>query len=112
MNFDPADPYPLLGAGARYEEERSHSEQVDAWLGLRTHHVEAGLAAQREDQQLWIGLPMKSMLTPYSEMRAMLERLQPPDGSTVVDLGAGYGRMGFVMGRHWPRVTSGSRSEF
>jgi precorrin-6B methylase 2 len=35
----------------------------------------------------------------------MLSLLSPAVGSTVVDLGAGYGRMGFVLSRHYPDVS-------
>jgi precorrin-6B methylase 2 len=34
----------------------------------------------------------------------MLHVLQPEDGSRIVDLGAGYARMAWVIGRHYPRV--------
>src|SRR5690606_13371721 len=47
---------------------------------------------------------LQSMLTPYIEIRILLESLQLPSGSRVVDLGAGYGRMGFVIGKNYPQL--------
>ena len=34
----------------------------------------------------------------------MLQLLSPQAGQSIVDLGAGYGRMGFVIARHFPDV--------
>jgi precorrin-6B methylase 2 len=47
---------------------------------------------------------VQTLLTPYLEIRQMLEDLAPAPGSTLVDLGAGYGRIGFVVARHFPEV--------
>ena len=119
--FNPADPYPLLSPESKdplaehsYLETQDHAAKVDAWLGLKVDDVESYLTkkgcrsrapgALREQQQLWIGLASKSLLTPYTEIRSLLHRLNPPPGSTIVDLGTGYGRMGFVVGRHYPDV--------
>jgi hypothetical protein len=41
-------------------------------------------------------------MTPYSEIRFMLEQI--PKAKSIVDLGAGYGRMGFVIERHFPSI--------
>ena len=117
LKFDPRDPYPLVssaslvsGVAHCYAEAQAHAAEVDRWLGLRTEAIEAGLtqtrgeAAGSQDQQLWVGLPVKAMLTPYTELRELLTRLSPPPGACIVDLGAGYGRMGFVIAAHWPEV--------
>jgi hypothetical protein len=92
-----------------YQEAQKHSELVDSWLNLRTREVEIELAREKRgpknrDQEWWIGLPTHALLTPYSELRKMLSLLDPVGGSKVVDLGAGYGRMGFVLSRHYPDV--------
>src|SRR4051812_41139061 len=103
--FDPKNPFPLLASGSHtYAEAQLHAEHVDTWLGLRTYEVEASLEKRKGDahQQLWIGLPIVSMLTPYTELREILERLGPKAGESAVDLGAGYGRMAFVLARHYP----------
>lgn len=132
LQFDPADPYPLYlpPHEPAYAAAQLHAAEVDRWLGLETERIEAELVererVKRElvegelvarraeaplgtevppsDQQLWIGLPVQAMLTPYTELRAMLARLAPLPGHTIVDLGAGYGRMGLVIARHHPGV--------
>jgi hypothetical protein len=106
--FNPEDPFPLRSTS--YLEAQRHSEVVDSWLGLRAVEIETGLVQKKKgpknrDQQWWIGLPTHALLTPYSELRYMLSLLSPSVGDRVVDLGAGYGRMGFVLARHYPKVS-------
>lgn len=115
--FDPSDPFPLLEPESHsYPEAQSHSQRVDAWLGLETERVEEELIRKNraaelpvlsvngDPQQLWTGLPVQALLTPYTEIRTILDQLPLRAGQTVVDLGAGYGRMGFVIDRHFPDV--------
>lgn len=115
LRFMPSDPFPLLDLTLHSQGDlRAHSAQVDHWLGLRTHAAEAQLAsrgcrerapeASGEAQELWLGLDTQALLTPYCEIRAILERLAPRPGDTVIDLGAAYGRMAFVIERHFPGV--------
>lgn len=115
LAFHASEPYPLIGLdGVSYTEIQMHSEAVDRWLGLRVEEVEYNLSkvgcrsrapgSAGEHQQLWFGLASRSLLTPYVEIRTLLAGLAPKSGSTVVDLGAGYGRMGFVVARHHPAV--------
>jgi hypothetical protein len=94
-----------------YAQAQAHSARVDAALGLRPEVIEATLRAPQgsgthggAEQNLWIGLPVQTLLTPYSEIFTLLARLELPPAATVVDLGAGYGRMGFVVGRHFPQL--------
>lgn len=94
---------------------RSHAALVDRWLGLRTDEIEFRLHeigsrerapdASGEKQQLWFGLDVQALLTPYCELRSLLAKLELQPGMRVVDLGAAYGRMGFVIERHHPGVT-------
>jgi hypothetical protein len=107
--FDPKDPYPLLSFESHsYSEAQTHSAAADAWLGLQTEPVEKWLresqSSEPTTQQLWIGLPTQSLLTPYTEFRKILSILAPHPEQTLVDLGAGYGRLGFVIERHYPNV--------
>lgn len=116
LDFDPNDPFPLVPEDRfSYPQEQLHSAQVDEWLGLRTSLCEAKISsvytrsnahphAPPLDQNLWIGLPVQTLLTPYLEIRRILDRLGLEPRSRVVDLGAGYGRMGFVMARHHPEA--------
>jgi hypothetical protein len=112
--FDPSDPFPLLEGEAAfpYAEAQRHAAEADRWLGLDAERIEVGIATEartrmkggQQRQQLWIGLPVQAMLTPYTEIRAMLARLRLLPGQAIVDLGAGYGRMGLVVDRHHPGV--------
>lgn len=113
LAFDPENPFPLVSAvdATNYAEAQLHSEAVDRWLGVETGRIEQEIkqedaATQKnpQDQEFWIGLPVQRLLTPYTEIRLLLSQLNPPSHSTVIDLGAGYGRMGFVLGRHYPEV--------
>lgn len=104
LRFDPNDPFPLLAPGsASYGEQKEHARAVDVWLGLRIAETEARIPDQIENQEHWKRLGPGTFLTPYTEIRAILELLQPQ--GLVVDLGAGYGRMGFVLERHWPSAS-------
>lgn len=115
IRFDSSDPFPLLPGSSSnptyptYKDAQKHSADVDTWLGLRTEETERKIhsissGADIRDEQLWVGLPVRSMLTPYTEIRTLLSQLNPQPEQRVVDLGAGYGRMGFVVGRHYPGV--------
>lgn len=86
-----------------YQEEKNHSEAVDAWLGLNISEVESKLK-KIEGQEIWTKVPVSTMLTPYSEIKKILQELNPQPDDLVVDLGAGYGRMGFVIEKYFPGV--------
>ncbi len=95
-------------------EARDHAVGADRWLGLRVDEIEASLAksgsrdpapsTSGDKHQLWFGLSPRDLLTPYLEIRRSLAELKLTPGMTVVDLGAAYGRMGFVLHRHEPGV--------
>jgi hypothetical protein len=103
--FNPADPFPLFDIEEiSYREAQSHAFETDTYLGLRTIEIEASLDGGKSDQELWIGLPVQALMTPYTELRQILDRLKPQPGQLIIDCGAAYGRMGFVMGEHFPEV--------
>ncbi len=116
MMFNPADPFPLVKISLSYQDIQAHSAAADAWLGFEVEKTEAALAqtgcrlraprikteASGEKQQLWLGLAPTSLQTPYSEIRDLIERLNLKPGSVICDLGAAYGRMGFVVGKCYP----------
>lgn len=117
LKFSSRNPFPLLRSNDKSitpARIRAHSDLVDAYLGMRIEEVEKklridgckskGSTFSEKPQELWIGLAAKRFLTPYTEIRSMLSLLKPKPGSTIVDLGAGYGRMGFVIGRHYTKI--------
>lgn len=112
LRFDPADPFPLISGEVvdlKYAEAKRHSIAVDEWLGLEIRHTEKKVleGAQTRDShpsETWVGLSPQVLQTPYAEIRQILHHLNPHPGETIVDLGAAYGRMGFVVARHYPGV--------
>lgn len=120
VQFERRDPFPHLAPDSFSKKEaRDHSREVDRYLGLNVDQIErqltaSGSSAPAKDasgdhQQLWFGLDPQDLLTPYIEIRATLESLKQ-DGffessKHVVDLGAAYARMGFVIERHFSNVS-------
>lgn len=102
ISFDPLDLFPLLDTN--YAEAQEHARNVDSYLGLQIDSVESRFEKPKEDVQYWIGLPAQALLTPYTEIRQILKEVNPQPNQHIVDLGAGYGRMAFVIGRHYPEV--------
>lgn len=104
-----------------YEANRTHSEDLDRELGVAVEAIEVGLLeiaksklpdgdhkkwgqAIHEGNQTWVGLSHQTLQTPYGELREICELLNPQDSTTVVDLGAGYGRLGLILGSFFPEV--------
>jgi SAM-dependent methyltransferase len=100
---------------------RFHSDIVDKILGFNIVSIEKELFAQargrtpdgdlqswghnlHQGNQTWIGLDPQTLLTPYSELKLMCELLSPRPQEHLVDLGAGYGRMGIVLEQLFPQV--------
>lgn len=116
VSFERRDPFPNLGEGKFSKSEaKAHASEVDSYLGLRISAIETKLhhagskspapEASGDHQQLWFGLDPQDLLTPYLEIRTTLESIDLKNRKHVVDLGAAYGRMGFVIERHFPKLT-------
>jgi hypothetical protein len=88
-----------------YQSQKIESRLLDQQLGLRIAETEERVRLRNDGHQLWHHLPSDSFLTPYSELRTILHELAPVAGDTVVDLGAGYGRMAFVIEAFFPEVS-------
>jgi hypothetical protein len=106
LPFDPEDPFPLLTEGqVPYANERTHSTEVDRWLGFNIQHIEKLLQAhvpQEDWPRQWIGLAPESLQTPYTEIRFLLSQLDLKPGLAIADLGCAYGRIAHVLHRHSP----------
>lgn len=105
---------------ADYQESQFHSSCVDRILGIPVHSVEQDLREEAKRIQpggtveswskalhqgalTWVGLNPSQLQTPYAELLQLLEALDMNEGESFVDLGAGYGRIGMIMGKHWPK---------
>lgn len=109
IEFKDTDLYPLLNFDSyTYQEAKDHALLVDDYLGFECEAAEAliqqGAKVASRDQQNWQHLSVQAMQTPYVEIRGILDLLKPQPGETLVDLGAAYGRIGFVMDQHYPEV--------
>lgn len=62
------------------------------------HHLHQG-------NQTWVGLDPQTLQTPYAEIAHGLNLLSPSPGMRLVDLGAGYGRVGLVLSELYPAVS-------
>jgi hypothetical protein len=104
-----------------FEAARLHSEALDQVLGFRVFEIEEKLLSLAKEKmpegshktwgqalhggnQTWVGLSHQTLQTPYNELREMCELLNPPPKSCMIDLGAGYGRLGLVLGGMYPGV--------
>lgn len=78
-----------------YSEARAFSRELDLKLGFQIESTE-DLILKIDPQTPWAGLDPQALQTPYSEIRMMFSALNLKPEQTVIDLGAGYGRMGLV----------------
>jgi hypothetical protein len=105
--FNSFNPVPKLIDFPSYREAQIHSREVDEWLGMQVDESELKLARDEnltpfDQRERWVGLNPDALQTPYTECRTILDLIQMQPGQTLVDLGAGYARMGIVMGLHFP----------
>jgi hypothetical protein len=112
IQFERRNPFPLHDSFSK-SEALAHAADCDSWLGLRVEEIEARLALGGSSkpapvtggghQQLWFGLAPRDLQTPYLELRRLLETVG--GSGLVVDLGAAYARMAFVIERHFPEMS-------
>jgi len=57
-----------------------------------------------QGNQTWVGLDPQTLQTPYQEIEELLHLLKPKNKSHLIDLGAGYGRLAFVLRELYPEV--------
>lgn len=91
----------LLAPQKNYTEAKRHSELLDQHLGYKCEAVEKELiekSKKLEGKQLWIGLDIQALQTPHSEVVEMIHEIRPKPKDCWIDLGAGYGRVGIVLG--------------
>lgn len=103
------------------DEMREHAEELDKLLDVDVLKIEQELLrraqalspegshktwgqALHHGNQTWVGLSHQTLQTPYLELKEMCDFLNPAPGTKVIDLGAGYGRMGIVLKLFYPEV--------
>lgn len=100
---------------------RQHSKDLDRILGFKIPKIERKLMQKYrcydkgldesnkkkhfEGTQTWIGLHPQVLQTPYSEISHFLSLVKKYNPKKVVDLGAGYGRVGIVMNAILPEAS-------
>ena len=97
------------------------SPEIDNFLGFKINEIERELFLRAKaltpegnvhslghvlhhGNQTWVGLDPQTLNTPYEELKKMCDHLDPKAGSHMVDLGAGYGRLGIVLSILHPDV--------
>ena len=97
------------------------SPEIDQYFGLEIKRIEEQLYFEaralrpqgnlenlghvlHHGHQTWVGLEPETLNTPYQELVLLSQLLNPQPGDTVVDLGAGYGRLGLVLHLLYPEV--------
>jgi len=97
-----------------------HSRRLDQTRGIAVAEIEAKLLSRARalraqgdvnswgealhGAQSWVGLEPQTLETPYEELARMCQALQR-DVRHVVDLGAGYGRLGHVLHQFYPAAS-------
>ncbi len=108
MNSNTKDDFKkrLLENISSYPEAKIHSANLDLDFGFDCENIESNLIKDKDhDRVLWIGLDLQVLQTPYSEILAMLNHVNLKKGQHIIDLGAGYGRMGMVVGYLFPTLS-------
>jgi hypothetical protein len=101
------------------ESADAAADVIDRRVGFAIDRIEAGLLAEARrlrpagsmanfgealhgGHQTWVGLDPQVLNTPYDELLRLVARLAPRAGDLLVDLGAGYGRLGLVLHALFP----------
>lgn len=87
-----------------YQEQQYHSKLIDDLYGFKIVETEnvIGHGPSYQGYEIWSGLAPEQLQTPYDELRRVLRDCQFSDGDRLVDLGAGYGRVGVIIGERFP----------
>jgi hypothetical protein len=103
------------------QSREEHSRLLDVELGYRINDIEKSLLEDAKrvrpgghlwslgqgihgGNQTWVGLDLQMLQTPYDEIREMFQLINLADVLNVVDLGAGYGRLGVYLHALSPRI--------
>ena len=53
--------------------------------------------------QTWVGLDFQVLQTTYHDLKTLFEIIRPRAGEKIIDLGAGYGRIGIFLHHFYPQ---------
>lgn len=92
---------------SEYHARKISSRIKDLELGYRIDEIENLLSSNNKknpNSNFWIGLNPDALQTPYEEIFEILTQINPASGSTIVDIGSAYGRMGYIVGECFKNV--------
>ena len=101
--------------------KRHISSQIDHSLGFNIKQIEEILQVKarkllpekhfdqwgpvlHQGAQTWVGLDFQVLQTTYHDLKKIFEALRPEQGKRIIDLGAGYGRLGIFLHHFYPRT--------
>jgi hypothetical protein len=92
-----------------YHEAKLQAQKIDKLLKYDCLKIENNLRLNKntisaEEKELWLGLDLQSLQTPYSEIFQMIQIIKPAENQKWIDLGAAYGRIGLVLGLLNPNI--------
>jgi SAM-dependent methyltransferase len=103
----------LIDERARHQDTFPHSQlseamyrafdQLDEILGIRYELDRDMPSDPKQKERLYEGAGI-GVQTSYSSILLALDRAKPAQGARILDLGSGYGRVGFVLGLLRPDV--------
>jgi len=103
--------YPDKAGAFTPEEIEGVDKWVDSLLGLQAEAVEKAVRkiefssrAKYKGSETYFNVSVSGTQSSYADICMMLESLHLRAGQKVIDLGSGYGRMGFVIGDKYPDV--------
>lgn len=112
---------PLLSVINHELTKRHISSQIDQDLGYRIKQIEEILQAKAKSlapeelfvqwgptlhggAQTWVGLDFQILQTTYHDLKTLFEAIKPMPSERIVDLGAGYGRVGVLLHHYYPKT--------
>lgn len=110
MRFDTNFPFPASSPEeVSYDEVKRHAQAFDQWLGLNLESAELEIRSQtlgaQDSGEYWLHKPVDTFMTPYWDLDHMLREAEVVAGDMVIDLGAGYARLLFVLALRYPSVS-------
>lgn len=101
--------------------KRKFSSEFDLLLGFRIKKIEETLRTHalqiksdsffdewgpllHDGAQTWVGLDFQILQSTYHDLYQIFEHIKPRKNETIIDLGAGYGRLGLFLHHFYPET--------